>query len=109
MYHVQRQVIAVEASEDAATAFGTQIEGEEVLRFHELPQGDCLAGRRRRALFSLTRATHGNTYGPLGITAIVALGPYSARQSATACSTVGAGSTWHCRNVSGVRPSVMTL
>ena len=40
-----------------------------------------------------SHATYGNTYGPLGITATRACGPYSANDSATACSTVGTGST----------------
>ena len=35
-------------------------------------------------------ATTGSTYGPLGITAIFACGPYSASESATAFSTLGA-------------------
>ncbi len=37
--------------------------------------------------------THGMTYGPLGMTPTRADGPYSARHSATACSTEAAGST----------------
>jgi hypothetical protein len=38
-------------------------------------------------------ATYGRTYGPFGITATRAAGPYSARLAATASSTLGAGST----------------
>src|SRR5262245_32765937 len=53
--------------------------------------------------------TYGNTYGPFGITATFAAGPYSASDSATAASTVAAGSTWHRRSVAAGRPSVTTF
>src|SRR5262249_39473333 len=39
------------------------------------------------------QATQASTYGPLGITATRARGPYSARLSDTACSTDATGST----------------
>src|SRR5206468_582347 len=53
--------------------------------------------------------THGSTYGPFGITAMVASGPYSVRHSATAASTDAAGSTRQRRSVSGDRPSLTTF
>ena len=43
------------------------------------------------------------------MTATRAFGPYSARLSATACSTVGAASTLHCRSVSADPGSCLRL
>ena len=51
-------------------------------------------------------ATTGITYGPLGTTATRAFGPYSAIASATACSTLGAESTYSFDRTSGDRPFV---
>ena len=59
--------------------------------------------------FSHTPSTYGSTYGPFGITAIRAAGPYSAKLSATAASTLAAGVTWHSRRISALRPSVTTF
>ena len=50
------------------------------------------APRGRRGVHRPQLATYGNTYGPFGITATLAAGPYSASDSATACSTDAAGS-----------------
>src|SRR5439155_5281666 len=84
-------------------------------------RGSCTTSVRSsptRAIVSIVRMvsllnahapTYGNTYGPFGITATFAAGPYSASDSATAASTVAAGSTWHCRSVAAGRPSVTTL
>src|SRR5262249_47022076 len=70
-------------------------------RPHEAGRGRleemAAAGRRATAPVTLRSvqlfATYGNTYGPFGITATLALAPYSRKQSATAFSTVSAGST----------------
>src|SRR5437868_3913672 len=51
-------------------------------------------------------ATAGRTYGPFGMTAMRASGPYSARESATACSTVGTDSTNRPFKISAERPSL---
>ena len=53
-------------------------------------------------------ATCASTYGPLGMTAIRAAGPYSASEAATAASTVVAGSTNRPARISGARPPLTT-
>src|SRR5262249_10114021 len=51
----------------------------------------------------------GRTYGPLGMTATLASGPYSASESARADSTLAAGSTKHAVRTAAGRPSLTTL